>query len=301
MSVQRPRLRLGTRGSPLALWQAREVAARLGELGVGVETVVLRSSGDRDTLRPLAELDSPAPFADAIEEALRRGEIDVAVHSLKDLPLESEKLVVAALPTRGPLSESLVSKDGKTLHELPRGAFVGTSCARRAAQIQRLRADLAPIPIRGAVEQRVRQVREGAYDAAILATAGLVRLGLEHLIAETFSIEDFTPAPGQGALAVQVRAADVSIRGIASRLDDARLRAATRAELLLQRTFEPSDSFVLAAAAHADAQGISLFARLLRADGGAAYDARVTGARPADVADAAAGRLREALERGAAA
>jgi len=304
VSSPRPRLRLGTRGSPLALWQARDVAARLGALGVGVETLTLRTSGDKDVSRPIDDLDSEAPFADALEQALRREEIDLAVHSLKDLPLTGpDDLVVAAVAARGPSSESLVSKAGARFDELRRGALVGTSCARRAAQIRRLRPELQPVPIRGAVEQRVRQVREGEYDAAILATAGLQRLGLEHLIAETFATAHFVPAPGQGALAVQVRAADERVRGIVAKLDDARLRSATRAELLLQRAFEPSDTLTLAALAECegDGDGLVLFARLLRGDAGEAYDVRVKGAGAEQVATTAVQRLRKALEQGAAA
>jgi len=295
------RLLLGTRGSPLALWQARAVEARLGAVGVLVETIVLRPSGDEDVSRPISELPSPAPFADEIEAALRTGTIDIAVHSLKDLdPQGSPGLVVAAVPERGVSTESLVSRSGCRIRDLPPNARVGTSCARRAAQIRMLRGDLVPVPIRGAVDQRVRQVRAGRFDAAVLATVGLARLGLEREIAQTFSIEDLTPAAGQGALAVQTRADDSEVRERVARLDDPRLRSATSAELQLQATFEPGTPFEVAAVAEWNAEELVLFAKLVRADGAEAFSARVAGKTASEASFTAALRLRHlAAERAA--
>lgn len=296
MNAAARRLRIGTRSSPLALVQAREVAGRLSALGIGVELATIRTSGDLEAQRPLAELESAAPFTDAIDEALLSGAVDLAVHSLKDLPLEAPPgLTIAAIPLRASVSESLVSQRRQPLRELRSGARIGTSCARRALQIRRLRPDFLTAAIRGAVEARVRQVYEGRFDAVVLATAGLERLALEYLIAETFALEALVPAPGQGALAVLARDADPEILRAVSPLDHVFLRAATETELRLQREFEPSPALVLAAAARVGAKGIELLARLLRIADARAWDVCVSGASPTEVAGTAAARLREAL------
>jgi hydroxymethylbilane synthase len=296
MSGGSRRLRIGTRASPLALIQAREVAGRLGALGVGVELVTFRTSGDLDAGRPLAELESPAPFTDVLDEALLSGAVDLAVHSLKDLPLEGQPgLLVAAVPVRASVGEALVSRDGVPLAGLRPGARVGTSCQRRALQIRRLRPDLLTVAIRGAAESRVRQVHEGRYDATVLATAGLERLGLEHVIAQRFSLHELGPAPGQGALAVVTRVDDAPTLRAVGPLDDVFLRSATDAERTLQRELEAGGTHVLAAAARVGAQGLELAGRLIDAADARAWDVRVSGSSAAHVAQAAAARLREAL------
>ncbi len=283
--------RLGARPSALALWQADCVAGRLRREGVGVEVVGITTSGDRDLTRPIDDLPSDAPFTDDIEAALRSGTIDLAVHSLKDMPLDgATDLATAAILDRADPRESLVSRYDQTLADLPPGGRIGTSGLRRVAQILRLRPDLEPVPIRGAVEERVRQVRDGRFEATVLAVAGLARLGLEGEIAETFPLETFVPAPGQGALAVQVRAGDGHALRAAATIDDPGLRRATAAERWLQRLFEPSTERSLAA--HAVARDeIDLFARLVGADGRSARDVRVRGDRPERVADEASRRL----------
>ena len=263
------------------------MAERLRRGHFEVRLVEITTSGDRDLGRSIDDLPSESPFTDDIEAALRAGWIDLAVHSLKDMPLyEQVDLVTGAVLDRADPRESLVSRDGRTLAELPAGATVGTSGLRRRAQILRLRPDLRPVPIRGTVEDRVRQVREGRFDAAVLAVAGLVRLGLQDAVAEIFPIETFVPAPGQGALAVQARAGDERALRAAAALDDRQVRRATTAERWLELSFEPSKEVSLAAHATTARDEIALFARLVSKDGRQANDVWVRGNTPERVADA---------------
>jgi hydroxymethylbilane synthase len=225
-------LRIGTRGSALARAQASEVAALLRARWPHVElrTVFIEASGDADLATPFAAL-APDAFTDRIEQALRDGEIDVAVHSWKDLPpVAASDLRVAAVPVRADAREALVSRDGATLDRLPPGAAIGTSSERRMATLRQLRPDCRLLPIRGPVDDRLAQVARGDFDAAIFAVAGLVRLGLGHRITEYLDPVRFPPAAGQGALAVQCRAADDRTRRLVAAIDDAGLHAAVLAE-----------------------------------------------------------------------
>jgi hydroxymethylbilane synthase len=284
-------LRLGTRGSALALLQAERVAGRLRREGIGVELVEIATTGDRDLALSVDELPSEAPFTDDIEAALRAGTIDIAVHCMKDLPLDpAEDLATAAVVDRADPREALVSRNDQKLATLAPGARVGTSGLLRTLQVRRLRPDLEAVPIRGTVEERVRLVRQGRFEATVLAAAGLERLGLEAEIAERFPVETFVPAPGQGAIAVQVRAGDERALRVAASIDDPKAHRAAAAERWLQRVFEPSRERSLAAHAIAG-EVIELFARLLHADGRLAHDVRVRGLRPERVADEAARRL----------
>ncbi|MCG3131907.1 MAG: Porphobilinogen deaminase [Phycisphaerae bacterium] len=285
------RVRLGTRRTCLAMWQAEHVAERLRERGGVVEIVALETSGDRDRSRSIAELDGDAPFTDDLDEALRRGDVDLAVHSLKDVPLKpSPEFDFPAILPRGAPGESVVSRDGRRLADLHAGATVGTSSPRRAAQLLSLRPDLVPVVMRGPVDDRVRQVRQGRFDAAILATAGLVRLGLEHEIAESLPLDAFLPAPGQGALVVQVRRADERVTRLVRALDDAPTRAAVAAELAFLATFEKLEG-VAAAAWATTAAGLRMRARLIALDGRILWDGVIRGDTPEDVA---AGAIRDA-------
>ncbi len=281
-------LRLGTRESRLALWQARHVADRLAANDVAVEIVPIGTSGDRDLSRPIASLPSDSPFADDIEAALRAGEIDLAVHSLKDLSVRPVAgLTIAAVLKRGDPAETLVSRDNLTLEELPPGASVGTSSPRRAAQIMRLRPDLRPVPIRGAVEDRVRQVREGRFDAAILAAAGLERLELSHEAVQRFDLRAFVPAPGQATLAVQTRMDDAAVIASVSMLEHEPTRRANAAELEFLRPFEEDTSIAVAAYAVARAS-VQLHAQVLSPDGHVLFDQTRAGDDPRVVARAMA-------------
>lgn len=286
-------LRLGTRSSRLALWQARYGEERFRAIGVDVEIVEVETIGDRFSDKPIRDLPTSAPFADDIEQLLRNGGIDVAIHSLKDLATEPPAdLRVAAVLPRGPAGEALVSFNNLTLAELPSGAVVGTSCSRRVAQLLAIRPDLRPESIRGAVDHRVRQVRAHRFDAAILATAGLQRLGLAHEIAEQFTSAQMLQAPGQGALVVQVRRDDTATHAICERLDDPDTRKATDAELMVLRAFDHREDVTIAAYATAG-ERITLRARLLSLDGRVVRDTSVIGDDPSAVATHAIERLSE--------
>jgi len=217
-------MRIGTRGSDLALWQARHVQRLLRErAGVAADLVVLESSGDRDASRSLAESGGGGAFTREIEAALLAGEVDLAVHSHKDLPSESPAgLVVAAIPPRGPVRDVLIMRPDARDPAAPglplrRGALVGTGSARRRCQLHALRPDLEVADLRGNVPTRLAKLArthpgDWRYDAIVLAEAGLVRLAIDPapLVSEVLSTEVFLPAPAQGALALQVRAADLA-------------------------------------------------------------------------------------------
>ncbi|GJM24885.1 MAG: hypothetical protein DHS20C16_13000 [Phycisphaerae bacterium] len=256
-------IRLGTRGSKMALWQAKQVAGLLPKEH-RIEIVELSTLGDRDRGRPIDELPVNAPFTDDIETALIEGRIDVAVHSLKDLPLcESPETKIAALLRRGDARECVVTRDRVTLAKLEPGAKVGTSCARRAIQVLRLRPDLQIVPLRGPVDDRVRQVHDGEMDAAILAWVGLQRLDLLDAVDEVFELEQLLPAPGQAALAVQVRADDHEMIGLISQLDDCTTCAETTLELDLQRAVQRVGNLTVAAFAQRRDQHFHLHARIM--------------------------------------
>lgn len=288
-AIQSPPLRLGTRGSRLARWQAQCVADLLRARGTQVEIVDISTLGDRIQDRPIDELGCDDPFSADIEAALDAGEIDFAVHSMKDLPVdraidEFGPLGVAAVLPRGEVTESLVSGDRRTLRELPSGAVIGTSSPRRAAQLLAQRPDLVVKPIRGAVDDRVRQVMAGRFDAAILATAGLARLGLLSDACEEFSLETFVPAPAQGAMAIQARRDDAATWRLCAALDDAATRMAVTAELTFLRPYEHDGEWVAAAHATVEAECVTLRARLLSHDGQRVEDVRVNAIDPLEAA-----------------
>ena len=287
-------LRLGTRGSQLALAQARLVADRLEAAapGLAVELVTIATAGDRDQSTPLAEGERPGWFTTAIQEALQRGEVDIAVHSLKDLPTRRPGgLVIAAVPLREDPRDALVSRTGASLRDLPRGSVVGTGSPRREAQLRELRPDLDIRPIRGNVETRIRKVRDGEYDAAVVALAGLRRLGLETEAAEIFGLEEMLPAPGQGALAVECRADDARARDLLARVDDPAVRLAVTAERSFLAAIEGGCSFP--AAAYAEHFGSTLKLHALVASGGRIIRSKMGG--PAETAAGLGRQLAEDL------
>ncbi len=194
---------IGSRGSALALWQANYVAGRLRELKIETRIEIIKTAGDRMASGSRSKPGGKGLFTKEIEDALLSGSIDVAVHSLKDLPTETPAgLAVAAIPEREDARDALA---GYTLDSLPRAAQVGTSSPRRSAQLLNLRGDIKIAPIRGNVDTRLRKLKEGEYDAIVLAAAGLRRLGLEAAITQVFSADEMCCAPGQGALAIQTR------------------------------------------------------------------------------------------------
>ena len=217
--------KLGTRGSKLALWQAEWVKAALARAGVAAELVIIKTRGDAEVDRPLHELEGKGFFTKEIEEALRDGRIDVAVHSLKDLPTSLPAgLVLAAVPKRADPAEALVTRESgvTSIADLAAGARLGTSSLRRVAQVRYLRADLDVVPLRGNVPTRVQKVKEGrdGLDAALLAGAGLERLELAGQIAARLDPLDVMPAPGQGALGLEIRADDRKARAALAPLED---------------------------------------------------------------------------------
>jgi hydroxymethylbilane synthase len=280
-------IRLGTRASALATTQSRWVAERLtAELGRAVELVEITTEGDRVSA-PLAQLGGTGVFVSALREALLDGRIDVAVHSLKDLPTApAPGIALAAVPVREDPRDVVVARDGLTLGELPAGSRVGTGSPRRAAQLHALGLGLEIVEIRGNVDTRIRKVREGAYDAVILARAGLARLDRLDEVTEVLDPMQMLPAPGQGALAVETREGDDLLTELAA-LDDVRTRAAVTAERAVLARLEGGCSApigVLAEVAEGD-DGDELWVRAtaLSPDGTLAVRMSATG-DPADAA-----------------
>jgi len=232
-------LRLGTRASTLAVTQSELIAARLrAECGVEVELVTISTEGDRSSA-PLASMGGQGVFVAALREALVRGDVDFAVHSLKDLPTAPDpRLVLAAIPQREDARDVLVARDGLTLGELPQGARIGTGSPRREAQLNALGLGVEIVPIRGNVDTRIGKVVSGDYDGVLLARAGLVRLGRADEATEVIDPLQMLPAPGQGALACECRVDDDTTIRLLERLDDSDTRAAVTAERSLLATLE---------------------------------------------------------------
>jgi hydroxymethylbilane synthase len=226
-------LRIGSRGSQLALWQARRIQQRLEQMGEACRIEVIKTTGDKITDVPLAKVGSKGLFTKEIEEALLEGRVDLAVHSLKDLPTELPPgLTIAAIAEREDPRDAVV---GARLADLPGGARVGTSSLRRAAQLKALRPDLTIEPLRGNLDTRLRKLEEGRYEAIVAACAGLKRLGWEQRIAEVLEPRVMCPAVGQGALAVETREDAGSAYAVCRRLDDPAARAAVTAERAVLR------------------------------------------------------------------
>lgn len=228
------KLRLGTRGSRLALVQCEEVADALRATGADVEIVVIKTSGDRLAEIALADFGGKALFVKEIEEALLGGQVDVGVHSLKDMPAALPAgLTLGAYPPREDPGDVLLTRAPGGWDALPAGAAVGTSSLRRRALVLARRPDLRTEPIRGNVETRVDKLAAGAYDAIVLASAGLRRLGVDPPHATPLDVDEFVPAVGQGILAVEAREADREVLELLRRLDDTR----SRSEALAERAF----------------------------------------------------------------
>jgi hydroxymethylbilane synthase len=231
-------IRLGTRASALALHQAQLVARELERDGrTRVELIHVSTRGDRSSA-PIEQLGGVGVFTTALREALLAKEVDVAVHSYKDLPTDRgagpdsrvDELTIAAVPPREVAHDVLVTAGGAGLAELPAGARLGTSAPRRIAQLRAARPDLVCVPLRGNVDTRLEKVASGQLDGVVLAAAALARLGREDVISEHLSIETMVPAPAQGALAVECRAADTLLAELLATMDDSFTRAAVRAE-----------------------------------------------------------------------
>jgi len=228
------RLRIGSRGSQLALWQANHIAALLRERGHEVELEIIKTTGDKILDVALAKVGTKGMFTKEIEEALADKRVDLAVHSLKDLPTElAPEFAIAAITTRENSRDVLCSVKFESIDQLPHKARVGTSSLRRQAQLLAMRPDLQIHPLRGNVDTRLRKLAEGEYDAIILAAAGLHRLGKTELVKQVISPEIMCPAAGQGALGIEIRRSDESTQQHLAFLDDANARAATACERAL--------------------------------------------------------------------
>ncbi|MBV9259940.1 MAG: hydroxymethylbilane synthase [Pseudolabrys sp.] len=230
-------LRIGTRGSPLALAQAgmvRDALVARGHAADNVAVTVIRTTGDVVQDRPLADAGGKGLFTREIEEALLRGDIDLAVHSAKDVPtVLPQGLMLAACLEREDARDVFVSPRAKSIADLPRGAKVGTASPRREAIVKRVRPDIETVLLRGNVNTRLRKIDEGVADATVLALAGLKRLGLAHRATRIMSVEEFLPAAGQGAIAIEVRENDETTRALLAQID----HADTSVALACERAF----------------------------------------------------------------
>ncbi len=229
MGLSQTHIRIGSRGSRLALWQAEHVAARLGEIGVQTSIEIIQTTGDLDQATEFGALGAKGIFVKEIETALLEQRIDLAVHSLKDLPTELPKgLTLGAVLKRESPLDGLVSRDGNKLDALPPGARVATGSLRRASQILAMRPDLKITPLRGNVQTRIRKIKEGEAEATLLAVAGVRRLGIENELVQVFTPDEITPPMGQGALAIETREGE--LLDILERLNHPATRECVEAE-----------------------------------------------------------------------
>lgn len=293
------RLVLATRPSTLARWQTGHVASLLEDSwpGLSCAQTVIETKGDRDIDTPLPEIGGKGLFTFELENALRSKQVDAVVHSLKDLPTENPAgLTIGAILPRARPEDVLLSLKGETIDLLARAAVVGTSSLRREAQILALRPDLKMRPVRGNVDTRIRKLREGHYDAIILAAAGVIRLGLEEHIAQYLPPEIMLPAPGQGALAVQCREGDKQVLQALAVLEDPDTRRAISAERTFLNALGGGCSLPVGALAHACEDKIHMQAVVASPDGRKLI--RLAGV---DVDPAALGNLlaQQALSQGA--
>lgn len=275
-------VRIGTRASPLARWQADWVAGRLRALhpGAMVELVEIKTQGDRDRNSPLSAIGGTGVFTKEIQRALLEKTIDVAVHSLKDLPTQGPpELMLAAIPPREALGDALIAPEHRTLAGLPPGSRVGTGSLRRQAQLRHARADLEIVPIRGNVETRLKQALEGSIDAVVLAESGLNRVGLDRHITERLSPPAFLPAVGQGALGIECRCDDSAVRALLERLDDPATRRAVMAERRTLAELEGGCMIPLAAWGRDESGALALDVAVFSLDGRERILASSTGAQ----------------------
>jgi hydroxymethylbilane synthase len=275
-------LRIGTRGSKLALWQANYVADRLRCLpsAPAVELVIIQTVGDQVRDVPLAQIGGDGVFTKEIQRALLDGAVDVAVHSLKDLPTTHvEGLRLAAVPERGPAGDVLISRRHRSFTELPAGAVVATSSLRRRAQLIHRRPDLCLVNIRGNVETRLRKLAEHDLDALVLAQAGLERLGLADVIGEILDPDWMLPAVGQGALGLECRADDSAALALLEPLNHAVSHQAVLAERALLRCLGGGCQVPIGALTTITGDTLTLRGAVIRPDGSCRVGGQLTGPR----------------------
>jgi hydroxymethylbilane synthase len=292
-------LRLGTRGSTLAKWQAEWVAGELRRLGHVVELIEIATSGDVQQVVAVEQIGTRGVFTKEIQRALLRGEVDLAVHSLKDLPTEPvEGLGLAAVPERESTADVIVVgsaergvRSGDLLSTLPQGSRIGTGSLRRQAQLRHVRPDIQVADVRGNVETRLRKLDEGQFDAIVLAEAGLRRLGLADRVSQVLSTDVMLPAVGQGALGIECRADDVNTRAILAELNDSATRAAVTAERALLEHLRGGCMAPIGALGKVAGDRLELAAVVLKTDGsrrlaaseaGSPHEAESLGVRLAD-------------------
>jgi hydroxymethylbilane synthase len=263
-----PTVRIATRGSLLARWQAEWVAQELRKLGVEPQIVEVSTEGDRRDKQQIANLGSQGVFTKEIQHAVLDGRADLAVHSFKDLPTaQTPGMVIAAVPHRADPADALVANIASSLDTLPVGARVGTSSVRRRAQLLRLRPDLRIVNIRGNVDTRLAKLDRGSVDALVLAAAGLVRLEHQARIAQRFDPHVFVPAVGQGALAIECREDDSAVHDLVGSLDHGPTRLATHLERSLLKRLRAGCLAPLGAFAECGTGKISFWAVVLSVDG----------------------------------
>ena len=275
-------LLIGTRGSPLALWQARHVWAQLlasaglgeGDLGLSVIT----TSGDRIQDKPLRDFGGKGLFTKEIDEALLRGDVDLAVHSMKDLPTElPAEICIAAVLQRGDVRDAFIGNTASSLADLPTGARIGTSSLRRQSQVKRLRPDLRVIEFRGNVETRLKKLGAGEADATLLAVAGLERLGLASHITSILSTDEMLPAAAQGAIGVTCRVDDARTRALLATLNDAGAATTVACERSFLASLDGSCKTPIAGLAEIEDGTLRLRGLILTPDGAEWHEVEMTG------------------------
>ncbi len=271
-------IRIGTRGSQLALWQAEWVAEQLRQRGHAVELIKISTQGDVST-ESLSQVGGQGLFTKEIQRELLAGTVDVAVHSLKDLPTVSVPgICLAAVPPRETTADCLISRDDLKFEQLPAGSRIGTGSSRRGAQLLAWRSDIVVRDIRGNVDTRLRKLEEGSYDAIVLAAAGLTRLGLQQRITEQLSQQRVLPAIGQGALGLECREEDAATRGALEQLSDQPSFMAVTAERALLAALLAGCLAPVAAIGKTTGDGtLRLQARVLAPDGSRMLDGRLDG------------------------
>jgi hydroxymethylbilane synthase len=294
-------LRIGTRGSPLALFQAYAVrdalCAKHGLDPARIAIEVVRTSGDAIQDRPLAEIGGKGLFIKELEQALLAGTIDLAVHSAKDVPTRlPDGLRLAACLAREDARDAFISDKAASLADLPKGARLGTSSPRRQALAKRLRPDLVIVSLRGNVETRLRKMSEGVADATVLAFAGLKRLDMPHIATRVMSEDEFLPAAGQGAITVEVRSDDSGVVDLVRAIDDADTSTALAAERAFLDVLDGSCKTPIAAFAAIEGDSLRFRGVLASPDGSAAHDIAGTGSRR-DAAEIGAEAGREVKRR----
>jgi hydroxymethylbilane synthase len=287
-------LRIASRGSQLALWQANHVADLLRQQGHTVEIEVIKTTGDKITEVALSKVGTKGMFTKEIEEALADHRVDLAVHSLKDVPTElAPEFALAAILKREDPRDAFLSVRYGTLAELPRGARLGTSSLRRKSQLQILRLDLEIVALRGNVDTRVRKLEAGEVDAMILAAAGLTRLGLDQHIRYRMPVEFICPAAGQGALAIEIRSGDHDTRKLLAFLDHAPTRLAVECERALLAGLGGGCQVPIGAFAETNGREITLSGVVGRPDGSEALREKLSGNDPAKLVAQVLERLKQ--------